>query len=99
MAIKLANQKRRPKLAEMLVNLARQKNEEEEEEEESDDELNEVVENGFNSQTSRQSSISQQFHRFVNRHNLIKLVLIAKHASILTPRHATAKTYSSHRPI
>ena len=65
MAIKLANQKRRPKLAEMLVNLARQKNEEEEEEE-SDDELNEVVENGFNSQISRQSSISQQFHRFVN---------------------------------
>ena len=64
MAIKLANQKRRPKLAEMLVNLARQKNEEEEEEDESDDELNEVVENGFNSQISRQSSISQQFHRF-----------------------------------
>ena len=62
MAIKLANQKRRPKLAEMLVNLARQKNEEEEDE--SDDELNEVVENGFNSQISRQSSISQQFHRF-----------------------------------
>ena len=63
MAIKLANQKRRPKLAEKLTILARQKDEEEDDdEEESDDELNEVVENGFNSQVSR-SSISQQFHR------------------------------------
>ena len=64
MAIKLANQKRRPKLAERLVQLARQKDEEESEEEESDDDLNEVVENGFSSQNSR-TSISQQFNRLV----------------------------------
>ena len=63
MAIKLANQKRRPKLAERLVQLARQKDEEESEEE-SDDDLNEVVENGFSSQNSR-ASISQQFNRLV----------------------------------
>ena len=59
MAIKLANQKRRPKLAERLVQLARQKDEEESEEE-SDDDLNEVVENGFS-----RASISQQFNRLV----------------------------------
>ena len=50
MAIKLANQKRRPKLAEKLVELARQKDNNEsssEEEEETDDEINAVVENGF----------------------------------------------------
>ena len=61
MAIKLANQKRRPKLAEMLVQLARQKDEQESDEE-TDDEINDVVENGF-SQSSSQN-ISQQFNRF-----------------------------------
>ena len=60
MAIKLANQKRRPKLAEMLVQLARQKDEQESEEE-TDDEINDVVENGFSQNSSQ--NISQQFNR------------------------------------
>ena len=80
MAIKLANQKRRPKLAEMLVQLARQKDEQESEEE-TDDEINDVVENGF-SQSSSQN-ISQQFNRFIF-YDFSVFILIFRQARIDT---------------
>lgn len=54
MAIKLANQKRRPKLAEKLVQLARQKDEDESEEDETDDEIEEMTDQAYSRQINGQ---------------------------------------------
>lgn len=62
MAIKLANQKRRPKLAEKLVELARQKDEIESEED-TDDDIAEVTEQGFSQALSQ--DLNGQF-RYIN---------------------------------
>jgi len=54
MAIKLANQKRRPKLAEKLVELARQKDDIESEEDETDDDIEEITEDAYSQQLNGQ---------------------------------------------
>ena len=53
MAIKLANQKRRPKLAEKLVELARQKDNIESEDD-TDDDIEEITKNGFRQDINNQ---------------------------------------------
>lgn len=67
MAIKLANQKRRPKLAEKLVQLARQKDEEESEEEETDDEIEEMTEQAYSKQLNGQMRCILTFQRIYIR--------------------------------
>ena len=80
MAIRLANQKRRPKLAEKLVELARQKDDNEsEQDEDTDEDIEEITEQGFSQEINGQFRYDQKFRLKnwlkVRKNNLQKKVV------------------------